>query len=117
MHSARRLVCSLLALLTLLSFGAASAQAQGKAKQKHYVVSSDKAVSVTRTVLVKRGYTIVRIDRVGATHVVYYRRGNMGRGKGKGPVQRMVIRRLRDRGVFEDAEPSVLVDIDVKLKL
>jgi hypothetical protein len=117
MRSARKVVCSLLALLALLSFGAGTAQAQGKAKHKHYIVSSDRAVSVTRTVLVRRGYTVVRIDRVGPTHVVYYRRGNMGRGKGKGPVQRMVIRRLRDRVIFEETEPSVLVDIDVKLKL
>jgi hypothetical protein len=93
------------------------AQAQGKAKRKHYVVSSDKAVSVTRTVLVRQGYQVVRVERVGPTHVVYYRRGNMGRGKGKGPVQRMVIRTVRDRVIFEDAEPSVLVDIDIKLKL
>jgi hypothetical protein len=41
----------------------------------------------------------------------------MGRGKGKGPVQRMVIRTVKDRVMFEDAEPSVLVDIDVRLKL
>jgi lipopolysaccharide export system protein LptA len=117
MRSARTLICSLLALVALLSFAPATAQAQGKAKHKHYVVTSDKAVRVTRTVLVQRGYTVIRIDRVGGAHVVYYRRGNMGRGKGKGPIQRMVIRTVRDRVVFEEAEPSVLVDIDVKLKL
>ena len=49
--------------------------------------------------------------------MVYYRRGNMGRGKGKGPVQRMVIRTVRDRVMFEETDPSVLVDIDIKLKL
>jgi hypothetical protein len=49
--------------------------------------------------------------------VIYYRRGNMGRGKGKGPLQRMVIRTDRDRVLFEEIEPSVLVDIDIKLKL
>jgi hypothetical protein len=54
---------------------------------------------------------------VGATHVVYYRAGNMGHGRGKGPVRRMVIRTVRDRVVFEETEPSVLVDIDIKLKL
>ena len=43
--------------------------------------------------------------------------GNMGRGKGKGPIQRMVIRTVQDRVMFEDTEPSVLVDIDVRLKL
>jgi hypothetical protein len=113
----RRLLWSALAIVALLGASAAPAQAQGKSKYKHYVVSSDKAVSVTRTVLVHQGYTVVRIERVGPSQVVYYRRGNMGRGKGKGPVQRMVIRTVRDRIVFEDTEPSVLVDIDLKLKL
>jgi hypothetical protein len=113
----RRLLWSALAIVALLGASTAPALAQGKSKYKHYVVSSDRAVSVTRTVLVGQGYTVVRIERVGPTRVVYYRRGNMGRGKGKGPVQRMVIRSVRDRIVFEDTEPSVLVDIDLKLKL
>jgi hypothetical protein len=106
-----------LVLVTLLGISSAPAHAQGKAKYKHYTVTTDRAVTVTRTVLVERGYSVVRIQRVGATQIVYYRRGNMGRGKGKGPVQRMVIRTVRDRVVFEEAEPDVLVDIDVKLKL
>ena len=117
MSAARRLFWSALAVVVLLGMTTAPAQAQGKAKYKHYVVSSDRAISVTRTVLVHQGYQVVRIQRLGATHVVYYRRGNMGRGKGKGPVQRMVIRTVRDRVTFEDTDPSVLVDIDVKLKL
>jgi hypothetical protein len=117
MSAVRKLLWPALALVALVGVSAAPAQAQGKAKYKHYVVSSDKAVSVTRTVLVRQGYTVVRIERVGPTHVVYYRRGNMGRGRGKGPVQRMVIRTIRDRVVFEEAEPTVLVDIDVRLKL
>lgn len=112
----RHLLWSALAAVAL-TLGAAPAQAQGKAKYKHYVASSEKAVSVTRAVLIRQGYTVVRVERVGPTHVVYYRRGNMGRGKGKGPVQRMVIRTVKERVIFEDAEPSVLVDIDVRLKL
>jgi hypothetical protein len=111
----RHLVGSVLVAVALI-VSAAPAQAQVKGK-KHYVVSSEKAVSVTRTVLVRQGYTVMRIERVGPTHVIYYRRGNMGRGKGKGPIQRLVIRTVRDRVMFEDAEPSVLVDIDVRLKL
>jgi hypothetical protein len=117
MLAARRLLWSTFALAVLFGGTAASAQAQGKSKDKHYIVSGDRAVSVTRTVLVHRGYQVVRIQRVGATHVVYYRRGNMGRGKGKGPVQRMVIRTVRDRVTFEEADPGVMIDIDVKLKL
>jgi hypothetical protein len=60
---------------------------------------------------------VVRIEQVGPTRVVYYRRGHRGHGRGKGPIQHLVIRTVRDRVVFEDAEPDVLVDIDLKLKL
>jgi hypothetical protein len=105
------------ALAALFGTVVRPAQAQENVKYKHYAVSSDRAVTVTRTVLVQRGYHIVRVDRLGATQVIYYRRGKMGRGRWKGPVQRMVIRTVRDRVVFEDTEPSLLVDIDVKLKL
>jgi hypothetical protein len=117
MRMARQVLCSSFALVALLSMSAAPAQAQGKVKYKHYAVSSDRAVTVTRTVLVERGYHVVRIERVAGAQIVYYRQGKWGRGKGKGPIQRMVIRTVRDRVVFEDAEPDVLVDIDVKLKL
>jgi hypothetical protein len=117
MRAPTRMLWFGLVLVTLLGISSAPAHAQGKAKYKHYTVTTDRAVTVTRTVLVERGYSVVRIQRIGATQIVYYRRGNMGRGKGKGPVQRMVIRTVRDRVVFEEAEPDVLVDIDVKLKL
>jgi hypothetical protein len=117
MRAPSQVLWSSLVLVMLLGMGAAPVQAQGKVKYKHYAVTSDRAVTVTRTVLVQRGFNVVRIQRVGATHIVYYRRGNMGRGKGKGPIQRMVIRTVRDRVIFEETEPDVLVDIDVKLKL
>ncbi len=118
MSFVRQLLWSGIAAVALIvSAAPAEAQGKGKDKYKHYVISSERAVSVTRTVLIRQGYTVVRVERVGPTHVVYYRRGNMGRGKGKGPIQRMVIRTVRDRVMFEETEPSVLVDIDVKLKL
>lgn len=117
MRAARQVLWSGLAVVTLLGITAAPAHAQGKSKEKHYRVSSDKALKVTRTVLVEQGYHVVRVERVGATQVIYFRRGNNGRGKGKGPLQRMVIRTVRDRVFFEEADPSVLVNIDVKLKL
>ncbi len=92
-----------------------AAVAQGKGK--HYAVSSDRAIVVTRTVLERQGYDVVRIDHEGSTQVVYYRRGNMGRGKGKGRLERLVIRTVDRRVVFEDTPPELLVDIDVHLKL
>ncbi len=113
----RQFFWSGLAVAGLLAIAAAPAQAQGKSKDKHYRVSGDKALSVTRSVLVEQGYHVVRVERAGATRVIYFRRGNNGRGKGKGPLQRMVIRTVRDRVYFENTEPSLLVNIDVRLKL
>jgi hypothetical protein len=115
----RRFVAGLALVFGALALSAAPAHAQGKGKDKdkHYSVTSDRAVNVTRTVLVRQGFDVVRIERVGATQVVYYRAGNHGRGKGKGPLERMVIRTVDRRVVFEEVPPAVMVDIDVNLKL
>src|SRR4051794_34495269 len=107
--SVRRLLSSVVLLGGLLGLTAAPARAQVLARQKYYLVTGDRAVSVTRTVLVGRGYSVVRIDRVGPTHVVYYRVKHARRGKVR--MQRLVIRTVQDRVMFEDTEPSVLVDI------
>jgi hypothetical protein len=112
MRALRQWLWSVLVLVALTALGTAPAQAQAKVKHKHYVVSSSRAIIATRRVLVRRGYHIVRVDRAGPTHVLYFRRW-----KGRGPIQRLVIRTVRDRVVFEETEPSVLVDIDVELKL
>jgi hypothetical protein len=89
--------------------------AQGKSK--HYAVTTDRAVSVTREVLRDQGFDVVRVVREGDAQVVYYHRGNNGRGRGKGRLEKMVIRRDADRVVFVDTPQAILVDIDVRLKL
>jgi hypothetical protein len=116
MHPRRFAAGFTLAVLAL-AVSVAPAHAQGKGKDKHYAVSNDRAVTVTRNVLVHQGYDVVRIERVGATQVVYYRAGNRGRGKGKGPLQKMVIRTVERRIIFENTPPAIMVDIDVNLKL
>ena len=113
----RRLAAGLALVAATLAVSVAPAHAQGKGKEKHYAVSSDRAVTVTRTVLGRQGYDVVRIERVGTTQVVYSRAGNRGHGKGKGPVQKMIIRTVERRIVFEDTPPALMVDIDVNLKL
>jgi len=115
----RRFAAGLALVLVALAFLAAPAHAQGKGKgkDKHYAVTTDRAVSITRTVLVRQGYQVVSIERAGSAQVVYYRRGNNGRGKGKGPLQRMVIRNVERRVVFEEVPSAIMVDIDVNLKL
>jgi hypothetical protein len=108
---------SWLLLAGLLVLAAAPASAQGRGHKKEFAVAPDRAVSVTREVLVRQGYDVVRIETVGNDQVVYYRRGNMGRGKGKGPPMKMIIRRVENRVVFVDTPDAVLVDINVRLRL
>ena len=74
------------------------AAAQGRRPKKEFVVAPDRAISVTRDVLGRQGFEVVRIEVAGNDRVIYYRRGNMGRGKGKGP-------------------DAILVDINVRLRL
>lgn len=113
-----------LALAALCSALPATVDAQGRGKdktppghRKEFVVGPDKAITVTRDVLVRQGYEVVRIDVQGNDRVVYYRRGNMGKGKGKGPLVKMVVRRVENRIVFVDAPDAILVDINVRLRL
>jgi hypothetical protein len=105
-----------LAAVWLLIICAAPVAAQGKGP-KRYAVTTDRALVVTKEVLVKQGYEVVRVEDSGRDYVVWYRRGNRGRGKGKGPPVRMVIHRTEDRVVFLSTPSAVLVDIDVRLKL
>ena len=86
----------------------------GHAKKK--VVTADQAIVVTREVLVSHGFEVVRVELVQGTRVVYYRRGNMGRGKGKGPIEKIVIRPEPDRVIFVSPPPrGLMVDINVRL--
>jgi hypothetical protein len=108
---------SLLALAVLGSLVALPAAAQGRGPKKEFVVAPTRAMSVTRDVLVRQGFEVIRVEVVGNDRIVYYRRGNMGRGKGKGPPMKMMIRQVGNRVVFLDAPDAVLVDINVKLRL
>ncbi len=115
---ARRSIANLATVVVaVLVLGLATpAMAQGKAK-KTFAVSTDRALVVTRTVLVDGGYDVVRVEQVEGAQVVYYRRGNMGKGKGKGPLMKMVIRRVEDHIVFEETPSDLMVSIELKLRL
>lgn len=108
---------SLMLLFVAVAIGAAPAWAQGKGKgPKRYKVKADNAIVITREVLVKQGFLVERVDDRDGVITVWYYRGNMGKGRGKGPLQKMVIRRVREELVFE-APAAIMVDIDVRLKL
>jgi hypothetical protein len=106
---------SLLALLVVLAVAIRPASAQGGPRHE-FVVAPNRAMSVTRAVLVNQGFEIVRVQTVGNDRVVYYRRGNMGNGKGAGRPMKLIIRRTGNRVVFVDTPTVILTDIDVKLK-
>ena len=90
-------------------------QGHGKRAKVKRVVTSDEAVDVTRIVLREQGYDLVRVERRRDARVVYYRRGNMGRGKGKGPIMYMVVRPSPDRILIERAPSPLLMQINVRL--
>lgn len=114
---ARHAVFSLTVAAAALLLAAAPAHAQGKGNGKRYAVTGNKAMDVTKVVLQRQGYEVVRVVRDGDAQVIYYRSGNNGRGKGKGPMERMVIRTVDRRIVFEEVPSAILVDIDFQLRL
>ena len=99
----------------------AEAQSAGASKQTHgnkekvKTIATNDAVAAARYALVKHGYEVVRIDVVRDTRIIYYRAGNRGRGRGKGRLEKIVIRRERERVVFDDAPKVVQLEINVKL--
>lgn len=128
MHRYTRYALVAIATAGLWLAGAA-AQAQGNAggngkappgsvkKKKVKVISTGDGVIIARDILVKHGYEVVRVDIVDDTRVIYYRVGNRGRGKGKGRLERIVVRREPERIVFVNAPRAVLVDINLRLGL
>jgi hypothetical protein len=116
MRARRALFALTVAAAALTVTTASSVEAQGNGK-KRYAVTTDRALSATRIVLQRQGYEIVRVATSSDAQVVYYRRGNRGRGKGQGPMERMVIRTVERRIVFEEAPSAILVDLDFELKL
>jgi hypothetical protein len=101
------------AVAAALWLGGTTAEAQSKEKVK--AVATNDAVAAARYALVKHGYEVVRVDVVRDTRIIYYRLGNRGRGRGKGRLEKIVIRRERERVVFDDAPKVVQLEINVKL--
>src|ERR1051325_4829504 len=83
-------------LLSLLAAPLA-AQGRGHGPKKEFAVAPDRAVSVTRDVLVHQGYEVVRIETVGKDKFVWSGRVNRGGGKGRAPPMKMIIRREVNR--------------------
>ena len=98
-----------------LWLGGTTAEAQSKEKVK--TIATNDAVAAARYALVKHGYEVVRVDVVRDTRIIYYRLGNRGRGRGKGRLEKIVIRRERERVIFDHTPKVVQLEINVRLGL
>lgn len=94
--------------------GNAAAPKTPPGQAKKQVTTSD-AVMLSRNLLVKHGFTIVRVETVKDAQVIHYRAGNQGRGRGLGPVQTMIVRPAGNIVSFESAPEKVRLDIKVQL--
>jgi len=123
MTFSRTLISALLLGTALMAVDYASAEAQGRgrgrgqgaAKPKKEGISFELAITATRDVLGEKGFDVVRIEEDGDIQIVYYRRGNRGRGRGRGPLERFVIRKTDGRVQVEDAPDDIRVSIEIKL--
>ena len=91
---------------------AATRTPPGQAKKQ---VTTSQAVVLSRDLLVKHGFTVVRVETVKGAQVIYYRAGNRGRGRGLGPVQSMIVRPSGSIVTFEAVPEKVRLDIKLQL--
>lgn len=116
---------SLLVALVTTVVAAGALQAQGKGNDHKSkgpppghvkkVATVDDGIASARVVLVEKGYTVARVEQVGATRVIYYYRGNRGRGRGHGPLERIVIRPSPERLVFEGSATTLIAQIRIRM--
>src|SRR5687768_2296972 len=78
-------------------------------------VSTTDAVSLSTKMLVKHGFQVVRVEPLKDSQVIYYRAGNNGRGRGLGPVRKMIVRPYGNIVIFEAAPENVRLDIKLQL--
>ncbi len=105
-----------IALVTVVHTPAhAQDRGQNRAKKEKETVSIEVAITATRDVLRERGFDVVRIEQGDDFQIVYYRRGNRGRGRGGGPTERLVIRWTPERVEVGDAPDEIRIGIEIKL--
>src|SRR6185369_2084806 len=119
-----RLHVLLLALaISLTASHALHAQGKGKGHkakgpppgQLKKAITVDDGIRSARAVLGEHGYTVARVDQRGGTRTIYYYRGNNGRGRGHGPLQKMVIRPSAERVIIEGGAPSLMSLVRARL--
>lgn len=90
-------------------------KAEVKQARKH--VTTLQGVTVTREVLLANGYQVVNVVPSGTSRIIYYRRGNMGQGRGLGPVQSIVVVPAGEIVQFQSVPEPLLATILRRLGL
>lgn len=109
---------TMLFTLVALCVSAPPLQGQrGQEKHREYAVTTDRAYAVTRDALSRHGFEVVKMEDVDGDRIIWYRRGNNGRGQGHGPMEKMVIHREGHHVMLVEVPDEVMVDIDVMLRL
>ncbi len=111
----RTLFIGIALVMVVLTPAHAQGRGQNKAKKDKETVSIEIALTATREVLTERGFDVVRVEQEDDFQIVYYRRGNRGRGRGGGPVERLVIWWTPERVEVRDAPDEIRIGIEVKL--
>ncbi len=106
---------ALVAVVLTPAYAQGRGRGQNKVKKDRETVSIEIALTATREVLTEKGFDVVRIEQEDDFQIVYYRRGNRGRGRGGGPVERLVIRWTPERVEVRDAPDEIRIGIEVKL--
>ncbi len=106
---------ALVAVVLTPAYAQGRGRGQNKVKKDRETVSIEIALTATREVLTEKGFDVVRIEQEDDFQIVYYRRGNRGRGRGGGPVERLVIRWTPERVEGRDAPDEIRIGIEIKL--
>ena len=78
-------------------------------------ITVDDGIRSTRTILGERGYTVARVEQSGGVRTIYYYRGNNGRGRGHGPLEKIVIRPYAERVVVEGGAKDLVALVRSRL--
>jgi hypothetical protein len=108
---------AMLALAGILLAAATALRAKGRAPRK-YATTPERALTVTRELLGRHGYEVVRVTGQHLNRIIWYRRAGR-RSDGQPPLRKIVIRRLpaERRVLLMHAPPAILGETDVHLRM
>ena len=111
------LLCALSVAVALPATAQGRGRGHPRAKEAKAPITVSVAVVAAREVLTAQGFEVTRVEVHDDYHLIHYRAGNRGRGRGHGPPARLVIRRTDTQVVLEEATVGLRLEIEIKLGL